>query len=103
MKVRVFTAVFLAAVLSSAVNAEQLRQGATACRTKVAFEELNRAQLAGDKRAVQWLFSGAACVVMPKDTSVAVLESGDNGATHLRTTLRRRSVRLWAKAADLLQ
>lgn len=79
----------------SAADAAILKQGETACRNPRALIQLQDAELKGDIRTKDWLLDGAACVEVPEDTEVRIVETRDE-LHQIRTVNRRKNVEFWA-------
>ena len=87
---------FIATMAMGTAEAALLKQGELACRNEKALVQLQAAQAQGDEHTMGWLFDGAVCVTVPRDTEVRILAATQAGNQQLRTVNRRRNIDLWA-------
>jgi hypothetical protein len=88
---------------TSTADAALLKQGELACRNEKALVQLLTARSQGDEHTMAWLFDGAVCVTVPKDTEVRILAATRAGNQQLRTVNRRRNIDLWAANRSTLK
>ncbi len=84
--------------MSGLAGAEQIKEGAVACRNHQALIEIRAAEKAGDQRTVEWLYNGAACIRLSAAIEVSVIAATDDGVRRLRTVDKRRNIDLWVSA-----